>query len=100
LRLNKLAIALPIVLLAACGEDAAVAPDGDAREASGEILPGSIGDAMIETDNLQSQPPLLREVPQVVEDDEDAEDETEAAEPQTLEEAFSGDLTPAEAPQE
>ncbi len=39
-------------------------PD-DGREASGEILPSSISDDMIATDQLDSQPPLLQDEPVV-----------------------------------
>lgn len=62
-----LATALPLALLAACGDDAAeeevaeIADDG--REASGEILPSSISDDMIATDRLRSQPPLMQDEP-------------------------------------
>lgn len=87
---------MPILLLAACGEQAAVEQDNDVREASGEILPGSISDAMIETDNLQSQPPLLREVPQVTEEVGEGEDEVAPEEPQTVEEAFAEDISAVE----
>ena len=40
--------------LAACGSDSA-APEGDTREAGGEVLEGSITDEMIPLDQLQSQ---------------------------------------------
>ncbi len=61
-----LASATPLALLAACGGEA---PDdggargNDGREASGEILPSSISDDMIGTDALDSQPPLMQDVP-------------------------------------
>jgi len=53
LRLTCL-IALPLAL-AACGKDKE--PDTKA-EAAGEILPGSIDDAMLPMDTVRSQPPL------------------------------------------
>lgn len=53
LRLTCL-IALPLAL-AACGKDKQ--PDAKA-EAAGEILPGSIDDAMLPLDTVRSQPPL------------------------------------------
>lgn len=48
-------IALPLAL-AACGKDKE--PDTKA-EAAGEILPGSIDDAMLPMDTVRSQPPLV-----------------------------------------
>ena len=45
------------LLLVACGGDPAPADEG--ASASGEILPSSISDAMIPTDQLRSQPPLM-----------------------------------------
>ncbi len=100
MRLRTVSLVLPILLIAACGEEADVAQENDLREASGEILPGSISDDIIQTDNLQSQPPLLREVPQVTEEDEEVEGEVESPEPQTLEEAFSAGLSAPEAAEE
>ena len=52
LPLAVLALA-PLLVLAACGQDK---PKQSA--ASGEILPGSISDAMLPEDRLTSQPPL------------------------------------------
>jgi hypothetical protein len=49
-------LALPLAL-AACGQQADV-PDDQARQASGEVLPGSISDAMIPLEQLDSQAPL------------------------------------------
>ena len=54
---------LPIAalgLLAACGDDPAPSPDDDDRTASGEILEGTISDAMLPVDRVRSEPPLLR----------------------------------------
>ena len=45
---------LPLALLAACGEEAA---DED-RAASGDVLEGTISDAMLPVDRVQSEPPL------------------------------------------
>ena len=47
-----LALAL---LLAACGKQA---PADDSRSASGEVLEGTISDAMLPLDRVQSEPPL------------------------------------------
>lgn len=45
------------IVLASCGEDgAAVSEDG--REASGEVLEGSISDEMLPLEELRSQAPL------------------------------------------
>ena len=50
-------LALPL-LLAACGDDPAPAVDEDGREASGEVLEGTISDDMIPLGEVRSQPPL------------------------------------------
>lgn len=46
-----------IPALAACGQQAD-APDDQARQASGKVLEGSISDAMIPLEQLDSQAPL------------------------------------------
>jgi len=50
-------LALPVLaLLAGCGGDA---PAGDdSRAASGEVLEGTISDAMLPVDRVRSEPPL------------------------------------------
>ena len=58
MRLRSLrALAVPALLLAACGGEP---PESDDRTASGEVLEGSLSDAMIPLDRLESQPPLMR----------------------------------------
>lgn len=53
---SRLLLPLAIAaLLAACGEEPA---DDDARAASGEVLEGTISDAMLPLDTVRSQPPL------------------------------------------
>jgi hypothetical protein len=52
-----LAPLVPLALLAACGDEPA--EDGDGRSASGEVLEGTISDAMLPLDQVQSEPPLL-----------------------------------------
>jgi hypothetical protein len=62
--------------LSACGEKKAVKND-DQRTASGQILPGSISDAMIPYDALTSQPPVAPPKPKpssVAEGADSAED--------------------------
>ena len=50
------------LLLAACQDKAATPPAGDeAQTAEGEVLGGSISDAMLPLDTVTSQPPPLRE---------------------------------------
>ena len=49
-----LALAL-LLLLAACNDDA---PGDDSRAASGEVLEGTVSDAMLPVDRVQSEPPL------------------------------------------
>lgn len=48
---------VPLALLAACGDKPA--SEGDDRSASGEVLEGTISDAMLPLDQLTSEPPLL-----------------------------------------
>ncbi|MWV27224.1 hypothetical protein [Aurantiacibacter rhizosphaerae] len=56
---STLAIAAPLLLaLSACGDDTEVAVDDDGREASGEVLDGTISDEMIPLDEMRSQAPL------------------------------------------
>lgn len=61
LRLPHLAAAAGLLLLSACTDDAAPVEVGGS--ASGDILPASVSDAMIPTDTLQSQPPLMAPEP-------------------------------------
>lgn len=58
---------LPLAILAAlgaCGDRDADA-EGERKTAAGEVLGGSISDAMLPLDTVQSQSPPLREAPQV-----------------------------------
>jgi len=50
-----------LVLASACGEDAPERSADDGREATGEVLGGSISDDMLPLDQLQSQSPPIRE---------------------------------------
>lgn len=55
-RLRSIALlVVPLALLAGCHKTA----KNDARSASGEVLQGTISDAMLPLDKLKSQPPLL-----------------------------------------
>ena len=56
-------IVLPSLLLAGCGDDQPQG-GGDGRNASGEVLEGSISDAMIPLDQLKSQAPPAKPEPQ------------------------------------
>ena len=49
-------------LLAACGSEPP-ASEGDGETAAGEVLEGTISDAMIPLDQLRSQPPLMKVEP-------------------------------------
>ena len=53
--LAPILVAPALALLAACGGDA---PADDGRSASGEVLEGTISDAMLPLDRVQSEPPL------------------------------------------
>jgi hypothetical protein len=66
---RSLALLLPLALLAGCHKPA----KNDQRSASGEVLQGTISDAMLPLDTLKSQPPLLapsqqKSTPEGVED--------------------------------
>ncbi len=53
---KRLAVVLSAVaLLAACNKSA---PTNDSRSASGEVLQGTISDAMLPVDQVRSEPPL------------------------------------------
>nr|WP_166179775.1 hypothetical protein [Altererythrobacter segetis] len=52
---RSLALLLPLVLLAGCNKPAR----NDERSASGEVLQGTVSDAMLPLDKLKSEPPLL-----------------------------------------
>jgi hypothetical protein len=53
---TRLFLALPaLALLAACGGNA---PADDGRAASGDVLEGTISDAMLPVDRVRSEPPL------------------------------------------
>ena len=55
--------AVPLALaLAACGENTEQ-PADDTRSAEGEVLGGTIDDAMLPLDTVQSQSPPLRQSP-------------------------------------
>jgi hypothetical protein len=66
---------LALALLAACGGEA---PTGDGRSASGEVLEGTISDAMLPVDRVRSEPPL--EDPEAFARARDAADGAEAVE--------------------
>lgn len=53
---KRLLLALPaLALLAACGSKTS---QTDSRAASGEVLEGTISDAMVPVDRVRSEPPL------------------------------------------
>jgi hypothetical protein len=85
---NCLAIALAPVLLAGCNDEPA---QNDDRTASGEVLEGSVSDAMIPLEQLKSQPPLARAQNAPAPGDEEATPEDPAAE-------AAGDPGPGENP--
>ena len=72
---KRLLLALPaLALLAACGGNA---PATDGRAASGEVLEGTISDAMVPVDRVRSEPPL--EDPEAFEKVRSAADATAGA---------------------
>jgi hypothetical protein len=84
------------VLLAACGKSS----DGsDRRSASGEVLPGTVSDAMLPVDKLKSQPPLLapserKTTPEGVDDETSSVDDVPSESSATPDD----EATPAPAP--
>jgi len=74
--LPLLPLALPLALLAACGDDAA--PTDDGRSATGEVIEGTISDDMLPLATVRSQPPLL---PPEEQDPDDKEPAAPGAEP-------------------
>jgi hypothetical protein len=84
---------LPMALLAACGEEQA----DDGRAASGEVLEGTISDAMLPLDRVQSEPPL--EDPEAFAEvqEEAAEDAAEAVEGESDADAEPADTEAGEA---
>ena len=74
---SKLAFALPVLLaLSACEDEPEVSVEDDGREASGEVLEGSISDEMIPLDQVRSQAPLA-------EPDESEDGEADDPEPES-----------------
>jgi hypothetical protein len=69
---RALILALPLAL-AACEQQAADAPAEQGKAAAGEVLPGSISDAMIPLEQLDSQAPLAPRQERPVGEDIDAE---------------------------
>ncbi|RIV85054.1 hypothetical protein [Aurantiacibacter zhengii] len=68
--IRTMAVAAPLLLaLSACNDEPEVDTQDDGREASGEVLEGTISDAMLPLDQVRSQAPLMEEA----EDGENAE---------------------------
>jgi hypothetical protein len=70
--MTRAAILVLALLASACTEDAATSAQ-QRGEASGEVLAGSISDAMIPLEQLDSQAPLAPRQAQAVGEDIDAE---------------------------
>jgi hypothetical protein len=84
---------LPLALLAACGGDA---PTDDGRAASGEVLEGTISDAMLPLDRVQSEPPL--EDPEAFAEARSADGEDEAGTTPDAEEQAGSEPSEADQP--
>ncbi len=64
-------LAAPLLLaLSACEDEPEVDTQGDGREASGEVLEGTISDEMLPLDEVRSRAPLALDA------EEDGEDES------------------------
>lgn len=83
MKLRHLTLALCIAM-AACGQKA---DDGKATAAGGEVLPGSISDAMIDLDTSTASPPLAPVKASA----------KKASAPEASEAALEGDAAPAAA---
>ena len=57
MRFRPILALVPLALLVGCGEKA---PQSDGRAATGEVLEGTISDAMLPLDTVRSQPPLAK----------------------------------------
>jgi len=83
-------ISVAMGMLAACGGDAE-APNNtsDNSQAEGEVLGGSVSDAMLPLDQLQSQSPSIEPTPTAPSPtDDDSSEQATPAEPATFEQAF------------
>ena len=83
-------ISVAMGMLAACGGEAE-APNNtsDSSQAEGEVLGGSVSDAMLPLDQLQSQSLSIDPVPTApAPTDDDSGDQAAPAEPATFEQAF------------
>lgn len=78
---RMIAPALLALLLSGCGGDGAKKAEG-AGTAQGEVLPGSVSDAMIPLDQVKSQAPLAPKVEPSAKVDGKAEASTETAKPE------------------
>jgi hypothetical protein len=101
MRLRSLILLLPLVLLAGCGKSA----ENDRRSATGEVLEGTISDAMLPLDKVKSQPPLLspsqeKTTPEGAEDEQSGVDDatTEASGEPAAETAPAPQATPSGTP--
>ena len=103
---KRLFLVLPaLAVLAACGEGAA----DEGAAASGEVLEGTISDAMLPLDRVRSEPPLedpeafveaqaeAAEEAGAVEESEEAEGEEGEPEAEEIDETPAATLTPAAA---
>lgn len=83
-------ISIAIGMLTACGNDVDTpARTGDNSKAEGEVLGGSVSDAMLPLDQLQSQSASIERVPTTQDTGGDEAGDQEApTEPATFEEAF------------
>ncbi len=83
-------------VLSACGEEAVERSDDDARTAVGEVRGGTISDAMLPLDTVQSQSPPLREVaaPPAESANDDADDAPQAPETENVEAPEPEEVTP------
>ncbi|MCB2066335.1 MAG: hypothetical protein KDE15_06810 [Erythrobacter sp.] len=89
-------LAAPLLLLVACSDEDAALSEDDGREASGEVLEGSISDAMLPLEEVQSQAPLAE--PEAAPSGGATTAAGEAAEPasEPAESAEAAETTPAE----
>ncbi|MEL1249334.1 hypothetical protein [Aurantiacibacter gilvus] len=96
--LATLTLAAPLLLLAACNDEPEVSTEDDGREASGEVLEGTISDAMLPVDEVRSQAPLREPDPEAPASSNDPATGEDAAAPEAAAEPAPAEA--AEAPAE
>ncbi len=86
-KIAQIALIAPFALLVSCEDEVQLPEDTSDRTASGEVLDGSVSDAMITGEELSSQPPSF--AIQTADDEADEPEDVESA----FADEFGGDDT-------